>query len=112
LGNHQLKRRKKLKISTFGLLLLALILIVGPVFAKDDPMNRLPPGLQKKVMDGKPLPPGWQKKLVKGKTLDREVYRRCYRMTPVDDQGIITVMVDRRVLRLIEATLEIVEIIR
>lgn len=72
----------------------------------------LPPGLQKKVDSGEPLPPGWQKKLQKGEILDYRVYRRGRIVVPANQQGIITIKVEDRVIRLMEATREIIDILQ
>lgn len=80
--------------------------------AKTNKDKSLPPGLEKKVNRMGQLPPGWQKKLAVGKHLDTQVYKNASIMAPVQNDGIVTVEVDGRVIRLIEATREIVEILR
>ncbi|QCZ93131.1 hypothetical protein [Salinimonas iocasae] len=80
--------------------------------AKTNKDKSLPPGLEKKVNRMGQLPPGWQKKLAVGKHLDTQVYKNASVMAPVQNDGIVTVEVDGRVIRLIEATREIVEILR
>lgn len=80
--------------------------------AKPNKDKSLPPGLEKKVKRTGQLPPGWQKKLAVGERLDRQVYSSASVMVPVRNDGIVTVEVDGRVIRLIEATREIVEILR
>jgi hypothetical protein len=72
----------------------------------------LPPGLQKKVDSGESLPPGWQKKLHKGEILDYRVYRQGSVVVPVNHEGIITIKVEGKVIRLMEATREIVDILK
>lgn len=80
--------------------------------AKPNKDKSLPPGLEKKVKRTGQLPPGWQKKLAVGERLDRQVYSSASVMVPVRNDGIVTVQIDGRVIRLIEATREIVEILR
>lgn len=79
-----------------------------PVLAA--PPHGLPPGLQKKAAHGN-LPPGWQKKLAVGHRLDRDIYAHGHIISPVDDRGYITVEIEDRRLRLLAATLEIVDIL-
>lgn len=91
--------------------LAGVALAAAPAQAKKD-HNQLPPGLQKKADRGQPLPPGWQKKLVVGEPLDTEVYTAGQVVVPVDNEGIITLRVGGKLIRLIEATREIVEILQ
>ena len=104
-----------MKSFTNLLVLVVLFLFASTAIAKNEKKEKskkLPPGLQKKVEKGKPLPPGWQKKLRKGEILDVEVYRQSKVVVPVDDKGVVTVTVDGRIIRLIEATREIVGILK
>lgn len=73
--------------------------------------KKLPPGLQKKLARGGSLPPGWQKKAVKGEVLGAPAWA-CHqplpsvvleRLPPAPD-GVITVRVEGRIVRLIEAS--------
>lgn len=77
----------------------------------------LPPGLAKKVERGGTLPPGWQKKVVVGQRMDREVYvqakplpREVAVKLPPPPKGTVVVVVQGKVVRLIEATLEILDV--
>lgn len=77
----------------------------------------LPPGLKKKAARGKALPPGWQTKLSRGEVLDERVYRQCEplpvelsRRLPPPPRGTITVRVEGKVIRLMEATREILDV--
>ncbi len=77
----------------------------------------LPPGLQKKVARGGKLPPGWEKKMVHGEIMPVEVYKECHPLPPELvvklpplPKGVITVTIDGRIVRLIEATREILDI--
>ncbi|AKH70303.1 hypothetical protein IMCC21906_02658 [Spongiibacter sp. IMCC21906] len=82
--------------------------VSAPLMAK--PPGGLPPGLQKKAAQGN-LPPGWQKKLAVGHRLDRDIYRHGRIISPVDKHGYVTVQIEDRRLRLIAATLEIINIL-
>jgi hypothetical protein len=79
----------------------------------------LPPGLQKKVASGKPLPPGWQARLARGEVLPedvrdagRRVDREEERKRGIEEgpEGTVTIDIDDRTVRIIEATREIVDI--
>lgn len=97
-----------LKISLIILIVTALS--SSPLYAKNKDKS-LPPGLQKKVDRGESLPPGWQKKLHKGEILDYQVYRQGRIVIPVNHEGILTINVDGKVIRLMEATREIIDIL-
>lgn len=73
--------------------------------------KQLPQGLQKKLERGGSLPPGWQHKLVRGEILAEPVYSHSRVVIPVDDEGLLTVRVEGKLIKLIEATREIVEIV-
>lgn len=83
----------------------------GLAYAKNDKEKKLPPGLQKKVESGKSLPPGWQKKLAVGETLGEEVYEQGKIVTSNSDKGLITISVEGKLIKVIENTREIVEIL-
>jgi hypothetical protein len=89
------------------------VLVISPsVFAKNgDKDKSLPPGLEKKLQRTGELPPGWQKKLAVGNVMETRVYEHSRVVVPVDRKGVITVQVEDRVVRLIQATREIVEIL-
>jgi hypothetical protein len=77
----------------------------------------LPPGLQKKVARGESLPPGWEAKLRQGETMPPEVYAQCHplppevvRQLPPSPPGTITVVIGGKVVRLIQATREILDV--
>ncbi|MBO1924802.1 hypothetical protein [Thiomicrorhabdus sp. 6S3-12] len=74
--------------------------------------SSLPPGLQKRAQNtGKPLPPGWQKKLRRGDIMDRDIYRHGKVIEPVDVRGVVTVSIDGKMVRLYQATREIIDIL-
>ena len=100
---------KKLVVSVLA---VALSFGLSVAEAKSDKEKSLPPGLQKKVARGGELPPGWQKKLSVGKSLDEQVYSNAEVVVPVDDHGMVTVEVNDRVVKLIKASREIVEILK
>ncbi len=77
----------------------------------------LPPGLAKKVARGGKLPPGWQDKCTPGEIMPAEVYRECRPLPPelvvklpAGPLGTVTVAVEGRVVRLLEATREILDV--
>lgn len=90
---------------------IALAILVVPVHAKPGHAGSLPPGLEKRLEQGKPLPPGWARKLHEGDVLDERIVDRGEIVVPVDDNGVITLEVEGETLRLIEATREIVDIL-
>jgi len=98
---------KKLIVSA---LVAGLCFNVSLVQSHQDKEKPLPPGLQKKLERGGELPPGWQKKLVVGEYLGDEVYHSARVL--VSDRGETTVEVAGRIIRVIEATREIIEILR
>ncbi|MFZ5722044.1 MAG: hypothetical protein ACOY33_00130 [Pseudomonadota bacterium] len=79
----------------------------------------LPPGLQKKAARGGELPPGWKKKLAAGNVLSPEVYQAgqplpkdVKKKLPPDPDGTITLDIDGEVVRVVQKTREIVDILR
>ena len=72
--------------------------------------KRLPPGLQKKVDRGQALPPGWQNKVARGQVLDYRVYRHGRVIIPIDKHGAVSILVDNKVIRVIQATREILDV--
>jgi len=77
----------------------------------------LPPGLAKKVARGGNLPPGWEKKCGRGERMPPEVYERCHPLPPqlvvklpAPPESTITVAVDGKIVRLVTATLEILDV--
>jgi hypothetical protein len=98
-----------------NIIVLAVMLSLSstPVLAKNEKGKNkpLPKGLQMKLDRGGSLPPGWQKKLVKGEILERPIYNHSEVVIPLDSEGMLTVRVEGKLIRLIEATREIVEIL-
>jgi hypothetical protein len=81
--------------------------------------RRLPPGLAKKVARGGTLPPGWEKKCVVGETMPTEVYSECHALPaelvvklppPPEPALTVTVAVEGKVVRLLKATHEILDV--
>ena len=97
-----------------NMITLAVVICVSstPVFAKKekDKNKQLPQGLQMKLDRGGSLPPGWQKKLAKGEVLEESVYNHGVVVIPIDSDGMLTVRIEGKLIKLIEATREIVEI--
>ncbi|MCK4838217.1 MAG: hypothetical protein KAS94_05400 [Desulfobulbaceae bacterium] len=100
-----------MKLKMVIVALMALGLIIAPAHAKKGKNKSLPPGLQKKVERGKSLPPGWQKKLSKGQVVDREVYAGGKVIVPLDPLGIVTIKIDDKILRVMEKSRRIVDIL-
>lgn len=80
--------------------------------------KRLPPGLQKKVERGGQLPPGWQKKVARGEVMAPEVYghaepvaREILVKLPPQPAGTILVKVEGKIVRLLEATKTIIDVL-
>lgn len=80
-------------------------------------MKTLPPGLQKKVERGGELPPGWQKKIARGEVLDARVYGHSrplppdlLKRLPPQPSGTIVITIEGKVVRLVEATLVILDV--
>ena len=79
---------------------------------KDKDKNKpLPQGLQMKLDRGGSLPPGWQRKLVRGEVLEESVYNHSELVIPIDSKGLLTVRVEGKLIQLVEATREIIEIV-
>ena len=77
----------------------------------------LPPGLAKKIARGGGLPPGWEHKCVTGQQMPPEVYQACRPLPrelevklPVPPVGTVTVAVGGKVVRLLEATRQILDV--
>lgn len=80
-------------------------------------MKTLPPGLQKKVERGGELPPGWQKKIARGEVIDARVYEHSrplppelVKRLPPYPRGTVVVTIEGKVVRLMEATLTILDV--
>ena len=101
-------------ISSIGFVLLSLSISSNSVFAKNDKKNdkQPPSGIQKKLDRDGSLPPGWEKKLVKGQKMEQEVFKQGEIVVPINDKGEITVRVEDKVVRLYEATKEIIEVLK
>ncbi|GAB4349950.1 MAG: hypothetical protein Kow006_12110 [Gammaproteobacteria bacterium] len=100
-----------MKLRFLAVTMVAAALVAAPATAKNEKHQGLPPGLKKNVERGKPLPPGWQKKLAVGKPLEPQVYEASEVVVPVDRHGLLTIRVEGKLIRLFEATREIVEIL-
>ncbi len=99
-----------MKIKNIVTLLILIGLIAGPVYAKNDKVKQLPQGLEMKLDRGEPLPPGWQKKLVKGRVMGEDIYRHSKIVIPIDSNGLLTIQIEGKLVRLYKATREIVDI--
>ena len=77
----------------------------------------LPPGLKKKIERGGELPPGWQKKVARGEVIDARVYAHSHplppellKRLPPQPHGTVVVTIEGKVVRLMEATLTILDV--
>jgi hypothetical protein len=84
---------------------------------KSSPDKALPPGRAQKAARQEKLPPGWQKKIARGAVLPPAVYAQAQplpevviRKLPPPPAGTILVLLDGKVLRLLEATRTIVDV--
>ena len=93
--------------------LVSISFLMSPLYAHNDSKKakQLPPGLQKKLAKGQSLPPGWQKKLIVGERLDRGIYQQGDVVVPLDSKGLLTIRLEGKLVRLVKATREIVEIL-
>ncbi|CAI3959150.1 hypothetical protein WE348_10610 [Alteromonas macleodii] len=84
-----------------------------PACANPNPLKdkSLSPGIEKKYERTGELPPGWEKKLAVGNRLDRDIYNHARIIVPLGEDGLVTVRIENKVVRLIQATREIVEIL-
>ncbi len=78
----------------------------------------LPPGLQKKLARGGTLPPGWQKKVAAGEVMSDDIYScseplpgELVQQLPPAPPGTVMVKLEGKVVRLIEATKTIADIL-
>lgn len=94
-----------------AIILLGASLVCSPAGAKNYKQKTIPPGLQKNIQRGKELPPGWQKKLAKGEILDKEIFNRGIIIVPPDINGLMTIQVEDKLIRLIKSTRKIVDIL-
>lgn len=92
---------------------LVATLSLSPIAFADKPEGKsksIPYGLQKKQAKGESLPPGWQKKLQVGSKIDQEVFDHG-KVILEEDQGLVTIKLEGKLVKIIENTNEIVEII-
>lgn len=101
-----------MKLKSIIMFTIVLSLCSGSIFAaKKNKNKQLPQGLQMKVDRGGALPPGWQKKLVKGEILEEPIYQHSEVVIPLDSKGLLTVRVGGKLIQLVEATREIIEVL-
>lgn len=93
----------------------AFALLSGPLLAShekhDQKQKSLPQGLQMKLDRGGSLPPGWERKLRPGTVLEEPLYQHSEIVIPVDTRGLLTVRIEGKLIRLVEATREIIDIV-
>jgi len=95
-------------------LLIISIFLLNSVYLFAKPEKGLPPGLEKKIQRGGTLPPGWQKKIAKGQVLDNDILVHGKIITnryPVIS-GTVVYKIENKVVRLVLATKEIIDILK
>jgi len=102
-----------MRLKNFMTVLLSIGLLVSPLYAHSGSgkAKLLPLGLQKKIEKGQSLPPGWQKKLIVGERLESSIYQQGDIVIPLDSKGLLTISLEGKLVRLVKATREIVEIL-
>jgi hypothetical protein len=102
-----------MRLKNFITVLVSIGLLMSPLYANSDSgkAKPLPSGLQKKLDKGQSLPPGWQKKLIVGERLDSSIYQQGDVVVPLDSKGLLTISLEGKLVRLVKATQEIVEIL-
>ena len=100
-----------MKLKDIIVLGVLLSMFISPAFAKKEKDKSLPQGLQMKLDRGGSLPPGWQKKLVKGNVLEQPIYNQSEIVIPIDSEGLLTIRVEGKLIKLVQATREIIEIV-
>lgn len=104
-----------MKIKVLALAVLSILFLSSNVIAKQDKhkekVKSLPLGLEKNMERGKGLPPGWQKKLKVGGIIEPNVYKEAKIIVPVDKDGLLTVEVGGKLVKLRDKTKEIIEIL-
>ena len=92
-------------------ILLAGLLLQGPAFANNDKQKTLPQGLQMKLDRGASLPPGWERKVARGEVLEESLFDKGEIVIPVGPDGLLTVRIEGKLIKLVEATREIIEVV-
>jgi len=74
-------------------------------------------GMQKRLDKGKALPPGWQKKIARGERVPDDIWRyheplpgSVIRRLPPQPEGVATVRIDSKIVRVIVATHVILDV--
>ncbi len=89
----------------------------GSKGGKKNKKKALPPGLAKKVSRGGDLPPGWQMKIARGEVLSGAVYKEAQslpsdliRILPPSPKRTELITIDGKIIRLLGATREILDV--
>lgn len=98
------------KATAIGLFVAMSFGVGNVAYAQKPHGDGLPPGLQKKAARGQNLPPGWQKKLAVGQVMQKDIYDQGT-VVNANDNGLVTIRIDGRLVRLIKDTREIVQIL-
>ena len=102
-----------MRLKNIVTVLISVGLVISPLYVHsgNNKAKTLPYGLQKKLEKGQSLPPGWEKKLKVGYHLEKDIYRQGAIVVPLDSKGLLTIRLEGKLVRLVEATREIVEIL-
>ncbi|MDH3982287.1 MAG: hypothetical protein OES84_05220, partial [Kiritimatiellaceae bacterium] len=96
------------------MMLLAVTLTAAPAYAKNNKHKNkgksLPHGLHKKSEKGKPLPPGWQNKISKGDVLEVSIFSRGKIVSPAGKDGIMSISVEGKIIKLHGKTRKVIKI--
>ncbi|MBU1107347.1 MAG: hypothetical protein KKB51_11810 [Candidatus Riflebacteria bacterium] len=116
-GKHQEKAWKKSKISHAEKQVLKRHYLQLNYHSRYGYYRNLPPGLAKRLADGKGLPPGWRNKIIIGEILPTEIYYQTNYLPvyiieylPPQPEGTQLVVADGKIIRLIEATKTIIDV--
>jgi hypothetical protein len=127
----------RLTSARFIAILFAALALNGTAAAKDPPgkaadkgasghahgqapgrSGDLPPGLKKRAAQGKPLPPGWVKKLSRGHRVPDDIWvariplpHEVLIKLPPPPPGVISVRIEDKIVRVIEKTRELHDIL-
>lgn len=95
--------------SVVGFTLSLALLGFSPQLLAHPDYHQLPPGLQKKVVQGRPLPAAWHKRSHKKQYLSPQHYARAHRRHDRGDYELV--YIEDKIYRVIKNTREIVEIL-
>lgn len=98
------------KHKIISLVITTPLFISVAVSANNDQEEGLPLSVQEEINAVKPLPLDWQKKVAVGQVLDVNVYNNA--TVILKDNGVETISVDGQILRVLQNTHEVLEILQ